>query len=363
MKFSMKRKYVVILGILFLSLMATEAVGDEIEEIIVVGANETFGSSQPEYDNSLLEAVNVYSVFQPGGPGGFAGVSINGTDVKHTAVYRNGIPVNDPGGGWFDFGTELPTFQDFTIISGPNSVLFGSSAMAGTILMEDTFSPHFFTKGGDNRYLLSGGNEYVQLAHYKGSNGSARTDNNEKDWFENTTLKTNYQAGDWKFVSSYQDYSYDYDNCWFGIDGNDCVQQGEKVDMSIRNDWLTVGYGQNDVEHNTGWEAKSKRYFIDAHEEIIPGFIVGVQGHRQEYNEYWYQHYASYVNYSTENHSIGWRVEDDDHVFRYGYEKDLFKLSVGNSIRMPNLYERYGDDWVAANPDIKAEKGKGITIG
>ena len=30
---------------------------------------------------------------------------------------------------------------------------------------------------------------------------------------------------------------------------------------------------------------------------------------------------------------------------------------------MPNLYERYGDDWVAANPDIKAEKGKGITIG
>ena len=41
MKFSMKRKYVVILGILFLSLMATEAVGDEIEEIIVVGANET----------------------------------------------------------------------------------------------------------------------------------------------------------------------------------------------------------------------------------------------------------------------------------------------------------------------------------
>ena len=126
MKFSMKRKYVVILGILFLSLMATEAVGDEIEEIIVVGANETFGSSQPEYDNSLLEAVDVFSVFQPGGPGGFAGVSINGTDVKHTAVFRNGIPVNDPGGGWFDFGTELPTFQDFTIISGPNSVLFGS---------------------------------------------------------------------------------------------------------------------------------------------------------------------------------------------------------------------------------------------
>ena len=228
MKYIMKRKYALaLIGILFLSLFATEAVASDIEEVVVVGANETFGSSQPEYDNSLLEAVDVFSVFQPGGPGGFAGVSLNGTDVKHTAVFRNGIPVNDPGGGWFDFGTELPTFQDFTIISGPNSVLFGSSAMAGTVLMVDTFSPHFFTKGGDNKYLLSGGNEYVQLSHYKGSNGSARTDNNEKDWFENTTLKTNYQVGDWKLVSSYQDYTYDYDNCWFGIDGNDCVHQGE----------------------------------------------------------------------------------------------------------------------------------------
>ena len=57
--------------------------------------------------------------------------------------------------------------------------MFGSSAMAGTVLMEDTFSPHFFTKVGSNRYLISGGNEYVQLSSYKGSDGSARTDNNE----------------------------------------------------------------------------------------------------------------------------------------------------------------------------------------
>ena len=118
MKIVNKKYALALIGILFLSLIATEAVASDIEEVVVVGANETFGSSQPEYDNSLLEAVDVFSVFQPGGPGGFAGVSLSGTDVKHTAVFRNGIPVNDPGGGWFDFGTELPTFQDFTIISG-----------------------------------------------------------------------------------------------------------------------------------------------------------------------------------------------------------------------------------------------------
>ena len=359
----MKRKYVVILGILFLSVIATEAVANEIEEVVVVGANTSVGSSQPEYDNSVLEAVQMFRVFQPGGVGGFVGATLNGTDVKHTAVYRNGIPVNDPGGGWFDFGTEIPSFQDFTIISGPNSVLFGSSAMAGTILMEDSFNKHFFVKGGSDRYMLLGGNEYFQVAHYKGSNGSVRTDNEEQDWFENTTLKSSVDYGDWKIVSTYQDYTYDYDNCWFGVDGNDCVQDGQKYDTSIRNDWLTLGYHVNDVEHNTGWEAKSERYYVDANEELLPGFVVGVQGHRQEYNDNWYQHYATYMNYSEEDFSVGWRIEDDQHVFRFGYEKDLFKFSLGNSYRMPNLYEKYGDEWVSENPGLRAEEGTGIELG
>ena len=60
--------------------------------------------------------------------------------------------------------------------------------------MEDTFPTHFFMKGGDDRYLISGGNDYFQLAHYKGSNGSARSDNNEEDWFENTTKKLKQQT-------------------------------------------------------------------------------------------------------------------------------------------------------------------------
>ena len=361
---SNKRKYAVAsLGVLLLSLMATEVQGSEIEEVVVVGSNVKVGSSQPEYDGSLLEAVQPFRVFQPGGLGGFVGATLHGTDVKHTAVYRNGIPVNDPGGGWFDFGTELPMFQDIRIITGPNSVLFGSSAMAGTILLEDSFDKKVFHKASEDKNLFIAGNEYVQVAHYNGSNGSVRTDNDENDWYENTTLKTNFDYGDWKVVSSYQDYEYDYDNCWFGVDGNDCTQEGQKLDTSIRNDWLTVGYSLNDVEHNTGWESKSERYFIDANEEVIPGLVVGVQGHRQEYNDYWYQHYASYINYQNDVISFGARVEDDDLVLRFGYEFDKFRLAIANSVRMPNLYERYGDDWVSANPDLQSEEGKGIEVG
>jgi len=175
------KKYAIFFGILFLSLVAAESVAEEIEEVVVVGSNVKVGSSQPEYDGSLLEAVQPFRVFQPGGLGGFVGATLHGTDVKHTAVYRNGIPVNDPGGGWFDFGTELPMFQDIRIITGPNSVLFGSSAMGGTILLEDSFYREVFHKTSEDKNLFIAGNEYVQLAHYNGTNGSARSDNDEND--------------------------------------------------------------------------------------------------------------------------------------------------------------------------------------
>ena len=96
---------------------------------------------------------------------------------------------------------------------------------------------------------------------------------------------------------------------------------------------------------------------------MIPGLVVGVQGHRQEYNDYWFQHYASYLNWSTDEISMGVRYEDDDLVLRLGYEIDEFRVAIANSVRLPNLYERYGDDWVSANPDLKSEEGKGIEVG
>ena len=355
-------KVKIALVVLF-SLWATSAYG-AVEEVVVIGSQKEIGSSQPEYDDSAIEAVQMFNVFQAGGLGGFAAVARHGTDTKHTAVYRNGVPVNDPSGGWFDFGTELPTFQNYQIISGPNSVMFGSSAMAGTVLMEDTFDPRFFYKGGEDRSLIIGGNEFFQFSHYKGSNGSVRTDNEETDWFENTTLKTKYETDNWTTIATVQDYSYDYDNCYMPdwSVSNNCIQDGQKRDLSIRNNWMTIGYHENDVEHNTGWSSISKRYFVDFNEEVTDGLVLGLQAHKQSYNDEDYQHEAVYINYQNSAVALGTRWEDGNLIFRAGYEYEKFKVSIANSIRMPNLYERFGDDWVSANPDLEAEDGKGIEM-
>ena len=117
-------KALLLVGLFFVT---TPGSASDVEEVVVVGANIAQGYSQPEYDGSVIEALDPTRVFQPGGVGGFVGATTHGTDVKHTAVYRNGIPVNDPGSGWYDFGTEVPTFQTFKTISGPNSTLYGLS--------------------------------------------------------------------------------------------------------------------------------------------------------------------------------------------------------------------------------------------
>ena len=146
--------------------------------------------------------------------GGFAGATINGTDTKHTSVYRNGIPVNDTGAGWYDFGTDLPMWQSYLISSGPNSVLFGSSSMAGTIIMEDDyFEKGIYLKGNIDQQMLLAGNTWLQLGRYGGTRGSVKIDNTEEDWYENTTLKTLTEWKGFKFKSVITDYKYDYDDC------------------------------------------------------------------------------------------------------------------------------------------------------
>ena len=355
---------------------ASWAYGSDVEEVIVVGSKVTYTYNDPEYEASAIEALDATRVFQPGGLGGFVGMTMNGTDVKHTAVYRNGIPVNDAGNGWYDFGTELPMFQSYTIISGPNSSLYGSSSMGGTILIEDQFDgKNVFTKLGNDIYYITGGNDFLQVAKYRGSNGSVKTNNTETDWFENTTVKTAIDFSEnWKLNYSGQDYDYDYDGCWDSSfnEVNVCNQEGQKHDVSIRGDWITIGYTRNDAKFYTEgvetWAAVSERYFLDVNGEVYDNLVIGLQGNREEYGANWDEHLAGYLNYTIpledfSNIGIGYRFEEDENVFRLGYESGLFRIVAANSFRKPNLFERYGGEFTFSNPNINPEKGKGIEVG
>ena len=57
---------------------------------------------------------------------------------------------------------------------------------------------------------------------------------------------------------NYTDYDYDYDNCWNASfeSVNDCLQVGEKINFSLRNDFLTFGYSRNEADYLTEDVAK-----------------------------------------------------------------------------------------------------------
>jgi vitamin B12 transporter len=74
------------------------------------------------------------NVVQTGGPGGQTSVFIRGANANHTKVIVDGIDVDDPSIGAFDFGQVLTDdIARIEVLRGPVSSLYGSDALGGVI--------------------------------------------------------------------------------------------------------------------------------------------------------------------------------------------------------------------------------------
>lgn len=362
------KRVIFVLALLFsFSAQASIYSSDEVEEVIVVGAKVYNGYSDPVYDEHALEAVMPTKRFAPGGKGGFIGANINGMDVKHTSVWKNGVPANDPSSGWYDFGTDLVAQQYVKYISGPNSVRYGSGSIAGAIIIEDTFENNTILKGGLNtdEYYVKTGMSNISVAHFKGHNGSVRSDNEEIDWYENTTVKVGGDVGQWRFRAEAVDYEYDYDQCYMPdwSVSNDCQQDGKKYNASIRSNFMTLGYYKNEQEHNSGYLVDAERIYVDAIVMDYQGHQLGLNAEQEKYNEMDRKNGAIYYRVTQEQWGLGIRAEEDGPIVgRIGVDIGPVKWSLGNSYRRPTLYEAIGDAWVSANPDLDAEEGIGTEL-
>ncbi len=355
----------------------------EVEEITVVGAKIYNGYADPVYDNNLLESIDYTKRYVAGGLGGFHGLQLGGTDTKHTAVYKNGMPVNDPSSGWYDFGTDLVTHQNIKVITGPNSVKFGSGSMAGAVLIEDNFERNLTVEGAkDQRSIVASYEWYpstqevgVQVAHYKGSNGSVMTDNTEEDWYENTTVKFGYGNEDVRVNLEHVNYWYDYDACWMMMPPSEweewdyCNTRGEKNTATLRTEYLTLGYTENEAYHNTGYEMQSNRTYGDFTVYKDYGHEVGVTWDNEQYENKIRNSYSAYYRWSNDFIGIGYKFLEgtgasaEQHIVRIGMEWEDARFSIANSYRLPTLYEQRGDGWVISNPSLQPEEGVGTEFG
>ena len=121
-----------------LMLWASEAKASEIEEVIVVAQQERSVVADPIDEVKIMDAILPAFTYNQGGTGGFIGYAERGAQTIHTSVIVNGVPANDPGAGWYDFGHEFSAGQEIKIVTGANGVLYGSGSIAGTVLIKDT---------------------------------------------------------------------------------------------------------------------------------------------------------------------------------------------------------------------------------
>ena len=144
--------------IVFMMLMfvADKVSADEIEEVVVTAQQEKELKADPTTNKTLISAILPAFTYNPGGYGGFVGFNERGAQTNHTAVFINGIPANDPGAGWYDFGHDIASGQEVKVVSGANSVIYGSGSMAGTVLIQDTIDKGItYRAGGDNYFRVA----------------------------------------------------------------------------------------------------------------------------------------------------------------------------------------------------------------
>jgi vitamin B12 transporter len=107
---------------------------DQIASSITLITGQEIEDNQWRTLPDVLNDVPGLNVVQTGGPGGQTSVFIRGADANHTKVLIDGIDVNDPSAGVFDFGQMLTSnIARVEVLRGPEGSLYGPDALGGVI--------------------------------------------------------------------------------------------------------------------------------------------------------------------------------------------------------------------------------------
>lgn len=359
-------------------LFAFNVQAENIEEVIVYAQQTETTQTNALTGSRVISSIMPELTWIAGGYGGNVLFNERGAQSVHTTVYRNGVPANNPGSGWYDFGHDMVSGETVKVISGANSVMYGSGSMAGTVLIQDTIDTNITARIGSdkNRYISIAPTDWIQVTDFSVI-GEARNDNEESDEYNNTSAKIIKDFGDFEVNLHHTDYSYNYDNCYTEslTQSNDCLQDGEKTTVSIRNEYFTIGRIEENAEYYTedivSFTSESSRDYFRVGDTVELSNLLtvtyGADGNREKYNEYEDDNYGVFLSIDAEfvfNYNFGFRGgNDDQNAMRFGIEKDQFFANIGTSFRKPNLYEKFGDSWVAANEDLMPEEGTGYEVG
>ncbi|MGE4347419.1 MAG: TonB-dependent receptor plug domain-containing protein [Flavobacteriaceae bacterium] len=232
-----------LLGVFLLlgqSVLAQDNLVVEIQEVVIsdnllkdysqTQKTEKLTDSIIKRSSSFLTSVLNYNsliYFKENGVGGASSASFRGTTASQTAVIWNGININSQTSGQTDFNAiNSLSFDNITVKSGGGSVLYGSSAIGGSIHLNndlyfyDQFENELFLKYGSFNTFDGRFQTKIASDKYSLQLGFTRSfSDNDYDWvgkdrknlngqFENSTFNANFgykinASNTLKFYSQY----------------------------------------------------------------------------------------------------------------------------------------------------------------
>ncbi len=113
----------------------------------------------------LLNRAPGVSISRSGSPGQTTTVRLRGGESDHTLVLLDGVRLNSPSTGLFDFGQILvENIERIEVLRGPQSGLYGSEALGGVINIITRSGSGPFTTGGLLEYGSQNTNKQVVTA-------------------------------------------------------------------------------------------------------------------------------------------------------------------------------------------------------
>jgi len=206
------------------SVLAQDNLVIEIQEVVIsdnllkdysqTQKTETLSDSVIKRNSSFLTSLLNYNsliYFKENGIGGASSPSFRGTTASQTAVIWNGININSQTLGQTDFNAvNSLSFDNITIKSGGGSVLYGSSAIGGSIHLNndlyfyDRFENELFLKYGNFNTFDGRFQTKIASNKYSLQLGFSRSfSDNDYDWvgkdrkningqFENSTFNADF---------------------------------------------------------------------------------------------------------------------------------------------------------------------------
>jgi vitamin B12 transporter len=246
------------LGEVVVTASRLEEAGEETTSDVTVITGDELRESNAEFITDALGDVPSINLVRNGGDGKAASIFLRGGGSAQSLVMIDGVRVNSPTTGGFDFSfLSVDDIERIEIVKGPQSTVYGSDAMAGVINIitkkgagkpsisvsaeagsSGTYKPSLTFSGGTKRL------GYRITASYFHTDGiSAAKSGSEKDKYENASISGSLSARpgdkfDFEVSGRYTDDTSELDGfdlqTGLAADDPNFVQEGKRYMISAR---------------------------------------------------------------------------------------------------------------------------------